>query len=311
MPLITAPGAYPNIDGDLYHSIEICPAPSISSSGLKRIDPEHPFERGAPAIYWHDSPLNPNRPKSEQKAHFNVGKALHDALAPGGAWPSKYHILPDGFHSTHSRFAYAKAERDAAIRRGMPVLSYQDGQMVDALAESVEKDELARALLISGTPEMTLAAIDPHTGMWIRARPDILPDTRDIVPDIKTAISANPMGYDSTATRLGYFQSAAHYIDTIDLIYGAPAKPRRFVLIVVEKEPPYIVQLYWLDDDDIQKGRMLNRRALNIFAQCVKSGVWPGYSTTDKPIRQLSMPGWARAQIDQQIELGKLSWEGV
>jgi hypothetical protein len=157
---------------------------------------------------------------------------------------------------------------------------------------------------------MTLAARDPVTGVWIRSKPDILPDTTDIIPDIKTSRSAHPDDFERQATELGYFQSAAHYMDVIDLIYGEATGKRRFVLIVVESTPPHLVQIYHLDDEGIQMGRMLNRRALNVFAECLKAGEWPGYSGSDQPILPLHMTAWAQARISRRVDSGELSWEG-
>lgn len=304
-PLITEPGAYPDIDGEVYHQIEICDAPSISSTGLKTIASKSAYH------YWWQSPLNPERPVQPQKQHFNVGKGVHDLLLLQDLFPKQYFILPEGFDARLKKWADAKADRAEAVGYGVPVLSYDQYRMVYAMAEQVEKNELAKALIISGIPEMTLAAKDPITGVWIRSKPDILPDTTDIIPDIKTAISAHPDDFEKSATKFGYFQSAAHYMDIIDLIYGEPAGgKRRFVLIVVESAPPHLVQIYHLDDDGIQMGRMLNRKALNTFAECLRTGIWPGYSSPDQPILSLHMTAWAQAQIARRVDSGELSWEG-
>lgn len=302
-PLITEPGAYPGIDGDLYHHSEICDSPSISSTGLKLI------ESKSPAHYWWQSPLNPNRPIPEQKPHFSLGKALHDVVLLGPEFIRAYFILPEGFDARLKKWQDVKEERDEAIRSGIPVLTHKQHSDVQGMAEQLSKHELARALIVSGIPEMTLAAKDPETGVWMRTKPDITPDTLDIVPDLKTTISAHPSDFESQATRLGYFQSAAHYIDVIDQVYGAPAQKRRFVLIAVEKEAPFAVQIYQLDDEGIQMGRMLNRKALNQFAACLKSGIWPGYSTDDHPILQLQPTRWFQSEINRRVDAGELSWE--
>ncbi|MCW1985564.1 UNVERIFIED_ORG: hypothetical protein M2348_001296 [Sphingomonas sp. R1F5B] len=304
LPLITEPGVYPDIDGDLYHSVEICDSPSISSTGLKQIENE------SCAHYWHDSPLNPKRPVQEQKTHFNVGKGVHDLLLLQDLFPKQYLIMPEGYDGRLARWRDAKEERAEAMRSGVPVLTADQARLVYAMAEQVERDELAKALITSGTPEMTLAARDPETGVWIRTKPDILPDTKEIIPDIKTAISLHPDAFEKAATRNGYFQSAALYLDIIEEIYGPADGKRRFVLIGVESVPPHVVQIYHLDDESIQLGRMLNRSALNKFARCLRTGVWPGYSKPESPILPLQMSAWAQAQINRRIDAGELSWEG-
>lgn len=301
--LISEPGAYPDIDGDRYHAEEICSAPSISSTGLKTIEGKSPYH------FWYGSNLNPKRVPQEQKPHFNIGKGVHDLLLLQGLFPRNYFILPEGFDARLKKYADVRDERDAAMVEGIPVLTFEQYHMVQAMAAQVEQDELAKALLISGTPEMTVIAKDPVTGVFMRARPDVLPDTMDIVPDIKTTRSAHPSAFQRQATQVGYFQSAAHYIDCIDLVFGEPDKKRRFVLIAVEKDPPHLVQIYQLDDEAIQMGRMLNRRALNIFAEGLRTGFWAGYSTPERPILPLELTGWAFKEINERIERDELSWE--
>lgn len=300
-PIITQPGAYADISNEQYHGTEICDAPSISSSGLKLITKKTPLH------YWYQSNLNPNRPEQKQKQHLALGAALHDVLLIDGRFEEHYHVLPRGFHPGHTvKWADALAERDAAEAAGKTVLTRESYDMVLATADAVGKNELAQALLTAGTPEMTLAAKDPVTGVWIRARPDVLPETMEIIPDVKTALDASLDVYERAATRFGYFQSAAHYLDVIEQLYGA-AK-RRFVLITVEKEPPYCVTVDNLDGDDINYARYRNRAALNKFAEALKTGVWHGYTTPDKPVRNLQMTAYERQLIDRGIERGELSY---
>lgn len=298
--LITEPGAYPDIAAEAYHGDEICDAPSISSSGLKLINAK------SLRHYWYQSNLNPDRPARVQKSHFSVGHALHDVLLLDGRFGKHYHILPDGFDPRATReWADAIEARDYALRKGKTILSKAEADTVLYMAEAVSQDELAKALITAGEPEMTLAAKDPETGVWLRARPDVLPHTMEIIPDIKTAVNAAMEPYERAATKFGYFQSAAHYIDVIDLIYGY--RKRRFVLITVEKTPPYCVVIDHLDDTDIDMARLRNRAALNKFAEALKTGEWPGY-TRPGEVRQLLMANYERALINQAIDRGELSY---
>jgi len=301
LPLITKPGAYDGISNEDYHGTEICPAPSISSSGLKLINARSPLH------YWLQSPMNPQRTARKQKPHFNLGAALHDILLLGdGRFQKQYFVLPEGFDPRATKWADYVEARDYAIKKGRFVLSKEQFDTMQAMAEAVSRHELAGALLTAGTPEMTLAAVDPETGCWLRARPDNLPFNMEIIPDIKTAADASLDVYERAATRFGYFMSAAHYLDVIDLIYGE-AK-RSFVLITIEKDPPYVVTIDELDAVDIDMARLRNRAALNRFAECLKTGVWHAYNPPGKPIRLLQMTNFERAMINQAIDRGELSY---
>jgi hypothetical protein len=299
--LITEPGTYPDVTAEEYHDGEICDSPSISSSGVKLIT------RKSPRHYWHQSNLNPDRPVKPEKQHLALGKALHDMLLLQGRVETHYHVLPAGFNAAHSqKWAEAIDARDYAVSKGKTVLTKASFDLMNGMAESVSQNELACALLTAGTPEMTLAARDPLTGVWMRAKPDVLPHTMEIIPDVKTAADASQDVFERAATRFGYFESAAFYLDVIEALHGEA--PRKFVLITIEKEPPFEVVIDHLDDMDVNFARMRNRAALNKFADCLKTGNWYGYTQPGKPIRTLLMTNFERSLINQAVERGELSY---
>lgn len=298
--LIIHTGAYPDIAAEDYHGREICVTPSVSSSGLKLISSK------SPRHYWANSNLNPDRPERKEKAHFAIGKALHDVLLLNERFSTHYYILPEGYNAKANQWAEYRLAAEYAARKGRTVLTKGQHEMCLSMADQLQNDELAQALLTAGTPEMTLVSIDEETRVFKRARPDVLPTTMEIIPDIKTSADASLDVYERAATRFGYFQSAAHYLDVIEDLYG-PAK-RKFVLVTVEKEYPYVVTIDELDDVDIDFARLRNRAALNRFAECLKTGEWPAYTSRAKPIRKLMMAPYERTLINQAIERGELSY---
>ena len=292
MSLISAPGAYPDIAAEDYHGGEICPGPSISSTGLKTIINRSPLH------YWHGSPLNPDRMPQVEKRHFAVGKAAHDILLLGERWPTRYHVLPEGFSRAASKkFADEIAAADQAEADGMTLLKLEDALTVEAMAASLRRNPFAAAALTNGEPEVTLAWQDKETGVWCRVRPDFLPTRRKIVPDLKTAADASPDAFSRTIGSYGYHQSASFYMDGIEAIYGE--RPTNWLHVVIEKEPPHCVALYELPAEDIDRGADLNRRALRIFADCLSADKWPGYSDD---VTLCGLPGWSRKQHEIMLE---------
>ena len=88
-PLITAPGAYPDISIDAYHGpVEICPGPSISSTGLKKLVPfsELQAKGNSPRHFWEGSTLNPKRKTQPKTEALVFGAAFHDALLEPARW---------------------------------------------------------------------------------------------------------------------------------------------------------------------------------------------------------------------------------
>jgi hypothetical protein len=310
-PIITQPGAYPDIDAEQYHRApNLLPGPSLSSSGAKVI------LKRSPLHFWHDSPMNPERPPEVEKTHFGIGKAAHDMLLLTDRWPDHYHVLPAGYREPSERtvnFTDDQLEAIAAREAGKTILRHADHQIVGQVAAAIRRNEVAQAALTSGIPEMTLAWQDPETEVWLRARPDFLPfsvhqDGRDmIVSDLKfvAPTNATPKGFGKAVENFGYHQSAAFYADGIKAIYGR--YPSHWLHIVVEKEAPWCVALYELPAEDIERGRWLNREAIHTFAYCLSTGKWPGYADEPTPV---GLSSWARKQIDD-TEGHELAWRGT
>lgn len=302
--LITKPGAYPDIAAEDYHGREICPTPSISSSGLKTMLKKSPFH------YWWGSNLNPDKPAESDKAHFRVGKAVHDMLLLNERWPEFYHIVPDGFSEAHhKKWADEMPAYHAAVERGAVILTEKQRDAVEAMADAIQRNEFAAASLTAGIPEMTLAWQDSETGVWLRARPDYLPDRvingGDIrcVADIKTSADASQGVFSRAIDSYGYHQSAALYADGIKAIYGH--YPTHWLHVVIEKDAPHCVALWELPGEDIERGRYLNRFAIRAFADCLSKGKWPGYADN---VSQCGLPAWARKQIDEGNNPEGLAW---
>ena len=78
-------------------------------------------------------------------------------------------------------------------------------------------------------------------------------------------------------------------------------------VIVVEKDPPHTVSLYYPPPEDIERGRNMMRQAINVFAACLKRNEWPGYAPVPM---EVGLPIYARMRIDESTEtdLAKAIW---
>lgn len=307
--LITTAGAYPDIAIEDYHGREICPAPSISSSGLKKLVPFKGLQtKGAtPRHYWEASPLNPKRKPAEQTDALRIGSAFHDALLLPDRWrdPTVYHFLPDGFDRRQkAKQAEEIAAADAAEESGLVLITPNEAEQINAMAKAMRDHPGANAVLSDGVAELTLAWQDKETGVWVRARPDWLPDTRWLACNVKSTADASYDGFQKDVTKYRYAMSAALEMDGIAAIYGRA--PKNYLHPVVEKpgknweRGDYLpVALWELPPEDIEYGRQLNRRALRVFADCLMADRWPSYA--DEPAL-CGMSGWQRRLIDLEIE---------
>lgn len=299
MTIITKPGAYLDIPAEDYHrNAELLPGPSLSSSGAKTLLAK------SPRHFWFDSPLNPERPPEQNKAHFSIGKAAHDMILLPDRWADFYHVLPDGFtRSASKKFASAIEEADAAQEAGLTILRACDAETVKQVAAAIRANEFAMMALTNGVCEETIAWQDEATGVWLRCRPDFRPNSIPakrkvrIVADLKfvSPSHASPAGFERAVSNFGYHQSAAFYCDGIKAVYGV--EPTHWLHVVVENEAPFTVSLYELPAEDIDRGRALNRKAIDLFARCLSEDRWPGYADEPRPV---GLPAWARKNLDYE-----------
>jgi hypothetical protein len=150
----------------------------------------------------------------------------------------------------------------------------------------VRADPVA-SLLLSGDTEVSAFHTDV-AGVRCKARLDALPTEGEIdlpigrVPlssvicDLKTTgRRAHSLEYSTHALRrMGYFLQAGHYRR---ILREAGDAREYFVLMVVEQSPPHHVGVFYLDDETLEMGEQLSRKACRDWATCTEAGSWPGY----------------------------------
>jgi len=286
--LITTPGIYPDIPGEDYHGREICDGPSISASGLKQV-------LDCPVKYWWNSPLNPQRPDEKRTKALSLGAAAHDLLLLEEGWQSRYFVVPDGFSAAHTKkWADLMPEYEAAVARGATILTAKQHETVLAMHAALQDHKTACAALSNGVPEQTLAWKDKETGVWLRCRPDFLPNKLTLIPDYKTAADASAKAFQKAVWDHRYHMQAALYLDGIEAVTGT--RPRSFFFVVQEKEPPYLVEIYALSERALWAGQIMMRKAVQRFADCLSTDRWPGYN---EEVVTLDLPAWADREVTE------------
>lgn len=275
---ITRPGAFRDIPEDRYHA-DMVPESSLSNSGAKKI-------LDSPARFRHDQ-LNP--PTSTRA--FDLGRAAHaKALGVGApivAIPAEL-LASNGAVSTKAAKDFV-AEHQAA---GATVLKADVVAAIDEMAAALLAHQIAGPLLRQGIPELSLFARDPDTHVMLRARLDWLTRLRSgrpVIVDYKTAESANPRRFGKAAHDFGYFMQDVTYRELADATLGEK-HDHGFVFVVQEKKAPYLVSVCELDGAARDLGAAANVAARRLYAECMTTGVWPGYAPV---IHTVSLPAYA------------------
>lgn len=268
-------GIYADMKAEDYHH-----GPGISASGLKRLLPPY-----TPAHYRYG--------KFPTSDALDFGKVAHRLVLGDG---DSFAVSP--FESFRSNEAKAwKAEQEAA---GVVVISADDLAKAQAMAAAVRAHSWAGKLFTDGKPEQSLYWTDQETGVLCRARYDwmrnVAEGRRLLIPDYKTARSANPLTFARSSADFGYYISAAFYVQAAQAL-GLDPDPA-FLLVAQEKTEPYLVTVCEFSEDDLELGRSLVRKGLRIYAQCLEADTWPGYSDG---VVTLELPTYHRITTEEYL----------
>lgn len=289
-PWITRPGVYDLSELD-YHSDPVVGG-SLSSSGARLL------ANDCPARFAHQR----EHGRPDTKA-FDEGRAAHTLVLGEGAPLAVY----DG---DAWRTNTAKAFRADARAAGETPLLAKDAAKVYDMAHALRRHEVAGPLLSrAGRAEQSFVARDPETGVLCRVRVDWMPEVgpggRVVLVDYKSTASADPAAFAKSMANYGYHQQGAFYSDAITWLGLDNGRPPVFVLIAQEKEPPYLVTVARIKPSTLEWGRVLNRRARDVYRHCTATGVWPGYETGPAGIVELELPGWQVSQYENALQAGR------
>jgi len=237
---------------DLYHA-----GPGVSSSGLKEI-------LKSPAHY------KTYLAGQEDTEAFRVGRLVHLRILEPEAYAQTVVVAPQ----VDARTKDGKATRDAFLASsvGKEVVSVADAANIEAFAWAASRNKLASKIFSGGQAEISVYWIDKDSGALCKARADYL--RGEAIFDLKTCYSASPAEFKKSVLNYRYDLSAAFYLDGFATVL--PVK--HFSWAAVEKKAPYCFGFYAADQDLLNAGRADYVKALAVYAECERSGVWPGYA---------------------------------
>ncbi|WP_063039665.1 PD-(D/E)XK nuclease-like domain-containing protein [Nocardia pseudovaccinii] len=248
------PGLYAGVPEAVYHG-----GPGISSSGARRLLQVTPHR-------WRWERENPKPPSEEME----FGTAVHTLVLGTGAT-----LVDTGHQKWNTNVAKARV---AEIRAAGDVpMRPLDFEAAHTAAANVRAHESASRLLTGGIPELSAYARDPETGVMLRARGDYV-RLRDshaaLVDDLKTTSESGPDGFLWSVAKYGYHRQQAFY----EFVFALLGIEIEFVFIVVCNAPPYEVFVVDLPRRAVDLGERDIRRALERYASCVLTDIWPSHA---------------------------------
>jgi hypothetical protein len=285
-------GIYHGISIEQYRG-DLCAGPSMSRSLAKDL------LFSCPAKAWWKSYLNPEYVPARKK-EFDIGEAMHlITLEPSKMDDRIVQIGADDFKTKAAQQA-----RDAAYAAGKVPLLPKHFDLIHDMHTALMRNPVAREAFRGGTPEVTIVAQDPQTGIWLKARADYLNSVSRgaIMIDLKSTTDANPIEFAKAVWEYSYFQQDPWYRMVYKLATGEDIVD--FLFIAQEKTPPYLVSIDRLEFPDAEMGDRCNRRAIDLFAECIANNHWPDYAGR---IHSVSMPPWARYRLADMEGAGELT----
>jgi hypothetical protein len=278
LPLLA--GIHRGVSHDEYHA-DPCKAPSLSShmaGVLLGLSPLHA---------WQAHPKLGRTSRSKDTDAKDAGSIRHKLVF--GVGPAIVVVDADDWRKSD-----AQQTRDEARARGE----------IPVLARKMREAENEAAIIIDGYPvpinecdvELTVVWFDAELGIWCRARLDSWHAPTATIYDLKNCDNLVAAASGTTCIKFGYDIQAAAYIEGIETCLPELAGRVQFKFHFVE--PGITPCTPDLSGELLELGRRKWRRAKELWAQCLKSGTWPG-----PQIARIEAPPWAVAQdMEQQLK---------
>jgi hypothetical protein len=270
-------GVYTGIPDTVYHADR----DSLSSSGARSILWDAP----AKFLEQQETPPNP-------KPEYDFGHVAHKLILGVGE-------VIDEIDADTWRGKEAGEARERAWAAGhIPILS-KDLAKAREMAKRVHDHPVAAALLSVGDPEVTGYWTDRATNVRLRWRADWLHPGRNrlIIVDYKTTKNAHPASFHRSVADYRYHQQDAFYRDGV-IANEIDADPL-FLFIAQEKTPPFLVSVHECRDWQVERGRALNRKAIDLYARCRERNDWPGYGDG---IHTVEFPTYANYREEDMLK---------
>jgi len=190
----------------------------------------------------------------------------------------------------------AKEARDEAREAGkVPVLAAKYDEAA-AVAETIREQIAGFGYDLSGGLTEQAMTWNEYVGtepVLCRARMDKLWIDEGRIIDFKTIRSANPDTCARHAIDYGYAIQDAAYCSAVEALRPELIGRVEMTFLFCETEPPFAVTPAVCAGSmrEIGKGRW--RRAVEVWERCLRTGHWPGYTTTTV---RLEAPPWVLAK---------------
>ena len=214
---------------------------------------------------------------------MKLGQMIHRAILEPDAL--EVAVKPEGLNLA------TKEGREWKAAQTKTIITQDEYVTIKGMRDSVHAHPAVKRVLANARTEVSLFA-NGEDGVLRKARIDALPESGNVIVDVKSCQSADPDLMSKSVAAYRYDVQAAYYLDICRLL---GIDKSEFLFVCVEKQPPFAVAVYALDQTAIEWGRKQYQRDLAAIADCESKDEWPSF-TTD--ITTLALPAWMQKQAE-------------
>lgn len=273
-----------DLDPALYHADR----GALSSTGLRKLI-KSPAKFKS---YWQ------GELSDEVTDAMHFGTLAHTAILEPKRFMEGYQLIPEfwGYTAkgerTTSRNCKEVKDKEAmfyaTLPKGTIAVEQEEYNNLTGMMGAILDHKDACVALTNGKPELSGWYVDKETGLLCRIRPDFLHFNGRTLVDVKTTKDCEAFSFARDIYSHGYHIQLAMYAAGCEAITGVKVKFP--TIIAIEKQPPFEVAVYVLDDAAMDLGEAMYRRGLRRLKEALTTGVWPKYQSQ---AQNISLPGYA------------------
>lgn len=162
----------------------------------------------------------------------------------------------------------------------------------DAASQLLSDPQLAELFSTSRKQVMlTGVYVDKETGIRVPVKSllDLVPPDVGYLADLKTTNNAHPRAWKRKVYDMDYHVQAVRHMDLWNAASGE--QRNEFKHVIQENIHPFEVAKRFLSSEFVAMGRLKYTQALQKYAQCIATNVWPGYDTAESSA-DMVIDGW-------------------
>jgi exodeoxyribonuclease VIII len=226
----------------------------ISASDIKN------FLKSPKYYYWNKY----LKTEKDDARHFAIGSAIHELILEPQLFLSNYIVMPKVDRRTKD--GKLQYEQFMIESEGKTMLDTEEMVMITEMVKNATDNKTFMTLLENSHRELSAYLVDEKTGLKLKVRPDVLPQTKSTIIDIKSCLDSSPKKFKGDVYSYGYSLSAAYYCDLL--------KRENYVFAAIEKSQPYQTSLYSLSDEMMEYGRQQYRLGLDLLKWSYDNNYW-------------------------------------